>query len=1844
MMTELRLPPDSHQDRAAAEPIAIIGMACRVPGAADEQQFWRNLVDGVDSIRRFSREEQAALGVPEQELDDPDFVPAAPVIDDAEYFDAALFGMSARDAELTDPHHRLLLELAHTALEDAGHDPARHPGRIGVYAGTGHEDYKFNNIYRNAAVMSRAGQLTVIGSDPDYVATLASYRLNLRGPSLTLHTACSTSLVALHLACVALRSGDCDLALAGGVHVPLPLGRGYLHVEGGILSPDGVCRPFDASAAGTIWGAGGGVTVLRRLSDALADGDHIRALVRGSAVNNDGSKATFSGPSVAGQAETVTRALEVARVDPRTVSYVEAHATGTAVGDPIEVAALTQVFGARSEDRGWCALGSVKSNIGHLSQAAGIASVIKTVLALEHAQLPPTLHVERPNPAIDLESSPFYLNTTLSDWDGAGAPRRAGVSSFGVGGTNAHAVLEQAPMRPARPGSPGPARPRLLRISAASETALSAAVGRLGGHLAEHPGLDLADVAHTLAVGRGERPHRTVVVARDAADAAAAVADRGRLHTGTVGRSAPQPAFLFSGQGAQYAGMGAQLYAAEPAFRDAVDACAEVLSGELPADIRDVMFATGDARQDADRRLTETGLTQPALFTVEYALAQLWLSWGLQPAAMIGHSIGEYVAATVAGVFRPPDALRLVALRGRLMQAMPPGSMLAVQLDAESVAEQLPAELAIATVNAPGSCVVSGPTGAVQQFAARLADSDVASTPLRTSHAFHSPMMEPILDRFAAAVGGVPRQPPQRGFLSNLTGDWIAADQATDPGYWARHLRHPVRFGDCVARLLSNGDWALVELGPGRQLAGLARAQTPPTGLPPLPSLPSRNDRQGDLEVLADTVGRLWTVGVPVPAGAVQPAGRRVRLPGYPYERKYFWIEPDPTEPATAQGRRGPVPVDDWFTVPTWRQVVPAVGCTPFQRCLAFVGGESAGRDGLSGQVVAGLRAAGVEVVEVVPGDGYGQDAGGRYTVRPGQRTDFDKLVADLVVGGGFPPRVVHAWPVAGTPAGSDVQAAWQAQDLGFFSLLWLAQAVAGAQLADPVHLDVLTAGTQDVTGLDLVRPEHATVAGVAKVVPLEVPSLTVRHVDLDLGPAGDRRPADAVVAELLREPRDPAVALRHGRRWVPDYQPVPVPPRTEPARVDGAGGLRERGVYLVTGGLGGLGRTLAEDLAGRARARLILVGRSGLPPREDWDAELAARPAGRDDGGRARRAIASVRRMEAAGAEVLVAAADVASVADLRRVREQVLRRFGRVDGILHAAGLPGGGMAEVKERAAAEQVLAPKLAGTLALCQAFGDLDLDFVALFSSVTAVAGGYGQVDYCAANAFLDAFARSPGRFRGRTLSIDWGPWLEVGMAAEAGTGEPTAGAGEPTAGTGGEPIGHPILGTRLVGQDGLVTCAGTVSPDTQWLLDEHRVAGVPVLPGTAHLELAGTAVRTAAPPDGRAMELRDVTFDQPLAVTTGGVAEVRVQVAPGPGDTAQFQVRSGAGETGRVHARGSAGWVDPGPPPRHDLAVIQDRCPPAEPADPAESGTGNLVTVGPHWPDPTRVYVGAKEQLALVEAGDRVAGELDRYWLHPALLDRATAFPRLPDTDGAPYLPLGYGRLLVRGRLPARVWSHVRYTGSVSDEVIAADVSLLDDEGRELVAVDEFLLRRVDPATAGGAVRDADTASTVDGDRVGIRPRDGVEAFHRLLGTDLGRQVVVGPVPVPQLLAEIGQGSTEAVDQGLDEAGTAAPAGQPRLVGGDYVAPRTELEATLAKIWADVLGVGEVGVDDDLFELGGNSLLGVQLIAQVRKAVNVRLPMRTLFEAPTVAGMAIRVEELRSAGSTDESIPRLPRG
>ena len=888
--------PETFNEPAESE-IAIIGMAGRFPGADDVASFWQNLRAGVESISILTDEELAAAGLDLAVTRQPNYVRAAPVLADIELFDAAFFGYTPREAEIMDPQQRFFLECAWRALESAGYDPDRYRGAIGVYAGVSMSSYLIN-LYSNRALLRAASTFQItIGNDKDHLPTRVSYKLNLRGPSVTVQTTCSTSLVAVHLACQSLLSGECDMALAGGVSIKVPQKAGYLYQPDNINSPDGHCRPFDAKAQGTIRGSGVGVVVLKRLAEARADGDHVAAVVKGSALNNDGAlKVGYTAPSVEGQAQVIAEALSIAGVEADSIGYVEAHGTATAIGDPIEVAALTKAFRATTRQKNFCALGSVKSNIGHLDAAAGVAGLIKTVLALQHKQLPPSLHFEQPNPKIDFASSPFYVNATLSEWAAAGTPRRAGVSSFGIGGTNAHAVLEEAPAPPAADAS----RPwQLLLLSAKTGAALDAATANLAAYLRQHPEAELADVAYTLQVGRRAFNHRRMLVCRDLADALAALetTDAQPVLTAVQQTGAPAIVFMFPGQGAQTVNMGLALYGQEATFRAEVDRCAEGLHAHLGLDLRTVLYPQAAPSDDTRRQLNQTWLTQPALFVVEYALARLWMSWGVRPAALVGHSIGEYVAACLAGVLSLEDALALVAARGRLMQQLPAGAMLAVQLGETELAARLGPQLSLAAVNAPGLCVASGPEAAIADLEQRLSAEGVAARRLQTSHAFHSAMMEPMLATFTAQVQRLRLSPPQIPYVSNVTGDWITPAEATDAHYWAKHLRQTVRFAAGLAELRKEANCVLLEVGPGQTLSTLAKRQAQQAGAPAVvASLPRRQAGQADAEDLLRALGQLWLRGTAVDWAGFYAAERRRRvpLPTYPFERQRYWIGPEP--------------------------------------------------------------------------------------------------------------------------------------------------------------------------------------------------------------------------------------------------------------------------------------------------------------------------------------------------------------------------------------------------------------------------------------------------------------------------------------------------------------------------------------------------------------------------------------------------------------------------------------------------------------------------------------------------------------------------------------------------------------------------------------------------------------------------------------------------------------------------------------------------------------------------------------------------------------------------------------
>lgn len=1346
--------------------IAVIAMVGRFPGAKDIDEFWQNLSLGVESITWFTDEELLKAGIDPDWLSNSNYVKANAVLSDMELFDANFFGYSAKEAEVIDPQQRLFLESAWSALEQAGYNPQTYNGLIGVYAGLGMNSYLLNNLTPNRDLLETVDPLQLlISSDKDFLPMRVAYKLNLTGPAVNVQTACSTSLAAVHFACQSLLNGECDMALAGGVSISFLENTGYLYQEGMILSPDGHCRAFDANAQGTIGGSGVGIVVLKRLNEALADGDCIQAIIKGSAINNDGAlKVGYTAPSVNGQAAVITEAQAVAGVDAETISYIEAHGTGTPLGDPIEIAALTQAFAQSTDKKGFCAIGSVKTNVGHLNAAAGVTGLIKSVMALQHKLLPPSLNFSTPNPKIDFVNSPFYVNTTLSEWKTNNIPRRAGVSSFGIGGTNAHVILEEAAVIKRRGGEGERGRKyQLLVISAKTNSALETATANLADHLHCDRKLNLADVAYTLSIGRWVFNHRRMVVCQNLGEAVKVLSNLEPKQvfsncTEVVDRSV---VFMFPGQGSQYVNMTREIYQTEAIFREQVDLCSEILLPQLGLDLRHLIYPDEENSDRASKQLQQTAIAQPAIFVIEYALTKLWQSYGVNPVAAIGHSIGEYVAACIAGVFSLEDALSLVAARGQMMQQLPNGAMLAIPLPEDRVKSLLGQELSLAAINQPFQCVVSGSTTAVDALENQLTTQGIECRRLHTNHAFHSQMMEPILEAFAHRVKQVTLNPPNIPYISNLTGTWITATQATNPDYYAQHLRSTVLFAQGVEKLLATPEQILLEVGPGRTLTTLAKRHPDKAAAQTvLTSVRHPQEEQSDITFLFTTLGQLWLAGAKVDwlGFYKQEQHYRLPLPTYPFERQRYWIEPPRKNVLEFQATPSKKPdIADWFYVPSWKRSPLSVSQLEHLQgsVLLFIN-----ECNLGSQLAKELKNEFQKVIVVKIGESFKKENQGSYTLNPRQSKDYETLLAEL---GDIPKTIVHLWSLAEkSHAASELAGIDQALDLGFYSLLFLAQAFCKQNVTDRFQLIVISNNMQDVTAEEKLRPEQATLIGPIRTIPKEYPYLNCRSVDVVIPQSEtwqEKQLIRQLQAELKVKSDQQIIAYRKQHRWVQTFESV---------RLENSDGgiqrLKEGGVYLITGGLGGIGLALAEYLALTVKVKLLLTGRSDFPAQTHWEQWLATHEAQDNTSCK----IQKLQAIEKLGTKVLIVNADIANLEQMQNAIAQALERFGQINGVIHSAGVPGGGVIQLKTPEIAQKVLVPKIRGTLVLDALFKDVQLDFFIFCSSLSSILNDFGQVDYCAANAFLDAFAHHKTSENGIfTVSINWDAWQEVGMAAAA---------------------------------------------------------------------------------------------------------------------------------------------------------------------------------------------------------------------------------------------------------------------------------------------------------------------------------------------------------------------------------------------------------------------------------------------------------------------------------------------
>lgn len=1343
---------DDYDDDDISNDIAIIGMAGRFPMARDIDEFWENLVSSQDCITRFSREELIKMGVNEEALDDPNYVPAAGYIDDQDKFDANFFDFNPREAAQLDPQHRFALEVAWQAMENAGYVPEDAKNSVGVFAGSNMSTYLLFNLMKQGGNSSRDAIDTQISVDKDMVATRISYKLNLQGPSISLGTACSTSLVCIHLACQSILNGECKMALAGGSHIATPNTVGHVYREGGYSAPDSYCRAFDENGKGTVGGNGTCFILLKSLDDAIADNDHIYAVIKGSAVNNDGSeKIGYTAPSIEGQTNIVAEAQAIAGVSPDSIRFIEAHGTGTQLGDPIEFSALTRAFRIETEAKQFCAIGSLKTNIGHLGLAAGAAGIIKTALSLKHKLIPESLNYQKPNSKLDIENSPFYVADKLERIEASDEPVRAGISSLGIGGTNAHIILEEPP----EIESSDSRKFQLFLLSAKTSSALNVMSDNLSRYMADSEE-SLGDIAYTLQKGRKRYAFSRAFVIPNAEgnanvknSAELISADQG--FTAKTGDKAKRIIFMFPGGGTQYVNMAKDLYRTEPSFKKSMDECAALFKEKSGLDPLSLLY---DDQRSPDSR--EAYLPRPkqfftVIFSVEYSLATLLMKWGIQPDGMVGHSLGEYVAACIAGIFSLDDVISLISFRGELFEKIGKGAMMSVSLPAPEVENILIPGVTIATINDPERCVLSGEIEPIEAFEKILKEKEIECRRLAIDTAGHSAMLDPLLPEFETFLKTLEFGQASIPIISNLSGEWADPEALRTPEYWKNHLRQTVRFSDGVKTLLADsGESIFVEVGPGNALSSFVRCQTDPKdGHVLVNAIRHIKEEKDDQSHLFETLGKLWINGVNIDWSAFyeDETRKRLPLPTYPYERKRYWIEPK----KDSGNKREKLEVKDWFWQASWRLAEPSIARSldaesDEQKVVIFADGL-----GLSNGVVTLLAAKNIVPITVVRGDYYRKISDVEYEINPTTSGDYQKLLKSLSERNALPNKILHCWNLDTQPDLAEHNNAHIHYHLPF---VYLAKALGEFHNESALSIIAVTQKLENVTPGDVVDPNRSLIAGPAKVIPYEYPNITFRVVDLGLNDLPESQevqkiPVAQVVSELFCTTlaNETTVALRNNLRFVKDFHNVPLSsPESRPFHI------KEAGVYIITGGVGGVGMVHAEALAS-SKVKLALMQRRSFPPEEQWDEILQA-----EDDLLLVDQINGIRNLQSSGAEVLVVKGDVCDSEKLSAALNSVREKWGGIDGLIHCAGYGEFVSIEETSESIITDVLAPKVLGTNLLLTALERDELDFVLLCSSMSSVTTGFGLVGYVSACAYLDAISHSQKSSATCYSTINWDLW------------------------------------------------------------------------------------------------------------------------------------------------------------------------------------------------------------------------------------------------------------------------------------------------------------------------------------------------------------------------------------------------------------------------------------------------------------------------------------------------------
>jgi len=1731
---------DKEQQDFDESAIAIVGMACHLPGALNISEYWDNLKNGVESVRFYTDEELLAAGESAENLANPNYVRAQPHLENFDRFDASFWGFSPQDAAVTDPAHRLFLEVAYESLEHAGHTGYDSEGTVGVFAGSGASLYWMDNLRTNPQLIEDMGEFLVrhTGNDMNFLATRLSYELDLRGPSINVQTACSSALVSVHMAAQSLLSGECDMAIAGGSTVLLPQNRGYIYRDGEILSPDGHCRPFDAKSAGTVFGSGAGAVVLRRLADAVDDGDTIYGVVRGTAINNDGAqKVGFLAPGVEGQASAVAEALVISDTQASEVSYIETHGTGTPVGDPIEFEALNQVYRKETDKRNYCRIGSVKSNIGHLGEAAGAASIIKVVLALQNKQIPASLNFESPNKQLDMKDSPFLINDRLHDWDVEG-PLVAGVTALGAGGTNAHVIIEEAPE--VEGGDPTQHNQQLITLSAKTESALVLAARNLSEALKAEPELDLADVAYTLQVGRRDYKHRSVIACRDTNDLIAELdaPESKRRVSEKCTDSEPSLVFMLPGGGAQYSGMGQELYETESVYRKVFDDCIDCLEPTIGAKVKALVFSPQAQQQEATLTLQTPTLTLTSLFACEYALAKQLEAWGAKPVAMIGHSMGENTAACLAGVMSLYDAMNLVHIRGQVFEKAPEGGMLSISLALEDAKKYMSDSLDVAAVNSPDLCVATGAKAELDILQEKLQEAEVDCSIVRINVAAHSRMLDGVLEDFRSYLKSIKLSAPKIPFTSNLTGTWITDEQAMDPNYWVDHLRSTVRFADNIEAVLADDSRVLVEIGPGRTLTNLARANGASVNAT-FNSMRHPNEAESDTEFALRTLGKIWANGAKIDWTVYRgdEFRQRVPLPTYPFERKSYWIEPGKTAAKLEVNDNAPLKkrasIDDWYGHLSWQQSGPAKRKAELDQSWLIFEDDS----GLGEALVRQIEAQSMKsIIRVRKGSVFKATGSNTYTLNPTKIEDFEALMAELFDSGNGPTQLVYLWPYDSASNALPALERYQNQQGDNFWALFNLSKVLG-ELEDPLTLSVVSSALHAFGGASSC-PEKALLLGPTLVIAHEYAHINTRSIDLSAYSKVNEQLVKQVLAELNAGPdddkHDRIIALRGRDRWLRTVSPAVIDEQS----ID-TGWLKEGANVLITGGLGGIGLSIAKHLAKRGAKNLVLLGRSALPDKNIWHESLKSET---HNNRGLRQKIKALQEIEALGVKVITAAVDVADLSAMTTLVTGLKQQFGKIDGVIHAAGVMDDQLALLKSAESAEAVLRGKAEGALVLDALFKADELDFFVLFSSVASYLGLPGQIDYTAANAFLDAFAHErTERASGMTRVFNWNAWAEVGMTVDV-VRELTGSDNQSDISLSNlVAVAHPVL-------DGVVEKSPTdkmyitsFNRDKHWLLSEHVTKNdAALIPGTGFIELmrASFSHSQASMLAQGVVELSEVQFLSAFQVKPAEENVLKIHIE---GDKQETSLTIFSDSDELPHVTGLAKLISPPQLPDLDLGLIADRCL-NKASTQGRFMDQSFMAFGPRWGCIDKISYGKNEALVELSLSAEFLTDLDDYKIHPAMLDMATGCAQFLMQSFAAeedfYVPVAYQKAIFLGDMPPRFVSYIKLVDDSIPGFVSFDVCLLDPSGRIFMDISGFSMKQVDiefialqadtvPPSEASEYRSAQNNQSSLLEKIlheAILPAEGLAAFETVMSQDTNvTQWLVSSTDSVKWLAQLDQ-------------------------------------------------------------------------------------------------------------------------